>query len=230
VRVLVAEDHQNLARSIVDGLRDEGYAVDLTADGSEAEYLIGAHQYDCIVLDIMLPNKEGWEILQAMRQKGNKTPVLCLTARDTIEDRVKGLNLGADDYLIKPFAWEELLARVRALMRRGSSGGSAQITVGDLVIDTAAKTAIRGGKTITLTAREFALLEYLVSRQGQVVSRTDIWEHLYDHNDESTSNVVDVYIGYLRSKIDQGFEQKLIHTRRGHGYMVAALTPEEQAT
>lgn len=228
MRVLVAEDHQNLARSIVDGLRDEGYAVDLTADGTEAQYMINTHEYDCVVLDIMLPGKEGWEILKEMRQKGSKTPVLCLTARDTIDDRVKGLNLGADDYLVKPFVWEELLARVRALIRRGHSGGSAQIVVGDLVIDTGAKTASRGGKTITLTAREFSLLEYLATRQGKVVSRTEIWEHLYDHNDESTSNVVDVYIGYLRSKIDQGFDQKLIHTRRGHGYMVAAFPAEEQ--
>jgi DNA-binding response OmpR family regulator len=221
VRILVAEDHPNLAQSLARGLRDEGYVVDLTLDGKEAEYLSRTHQYDCAVLDVMLPNIEGWDVLQKMRSSGNGTPVLLLTALDGISDRVKGLDRGADDYLVKPFAWEELSARVRALIRRRHGKDSSVLTVGDLVIDTAAKSVKRAGKTIELTAREFLLLEYLAMRQGQVVSRTDIWEHLYDDEDQNTSNVVDVYIGYLRNKVDKPFGSPLIHTRRGQGYVLA---------
>ena len=201
-------------------MREEGYAVDLTHDGAEAMHLAHATAYDGIVLDVMLPGKDGWQILKSLRQRGDKTPVLCLTARDGVEDRVKGLDLGADDYLVKPFAWAELSARVRAMIRRGHGQKSSTLRVGDLEIDTARKSARRGGKSIDLSAREFALLEYLAHRAGQVVSRTDIWEHLYDQHDESTSNVVDVYIGYLRNKIDREFPVKLIHTRRGMGYLL----------
>ena len=222
MRLLVAEDHPKLARSIANGLREEGYSVDLTFDGLEAEHLLTANAYDCVVLDIMLPNKEGWAVLEEIRQRGNRAPVLCLTARDTPEDRVKGLNLGADDYLIKPFDWDELLARVRALIRRNHGQASSVIRIGDLEINTLSKTVRRGQTPITLSAREYALLHYLALRAGQVVSRTDIWEHLYDQEEELSSNVVDVYIGYLRTKIDKPFELKLIHTRRGHGYMLAA--------
>ena len=221
MRILIAEDHPNLANSLARGLRDEGYVVDLTLDGSEAEYLSRTHAYDCAVLDVMLPGMEGWDVLQKMRAGGNGTPVLLLTALDGVSDRVKGLDRGADDYLVKPFAWEELSARVRALIRRRHGKDSAVLTCGDLVIDTAAKSVTRGGKQIDLTAREFLLLEYLAMRQGQVVSRTDIWEHLYDDEDQNTSNVVDVYIGYLRNKVDKPFDTPLIHTRRGQGYMLA---------
>jgi DNA-binding response OmpR family regulator len=221
VRILVAEDHPNLAQSLARGLRDEGYVVDLTMDGTEAEYLSRTHQYDCAVLDIMLPGMEGWDVLQKMRAGGNSTPVLLLTALDAVTDRVKGLDRGADDYLVKPFAWEELSARVRALIRRKHGKDSSVLTVSDLVIDTAAKSVKRAGKSIELTAREFLLLEYLAMRQGQVVSRTDIWEHLYDDEDQNTSNVVDVYIGYLRNKIDKPFDTPLIHTKRGQGYVLA---------
>jgi DNA-binding response OmpR family regulator len=224
MRILIAEDHPSLARSLADGLREEGYAVDLTHDGSEAFHLAQVNPYDAILLDVMLPGKDGWAILKALRQRGQATPVLCLTARDSVDDRVKGLDLGADDYLVKPFAWEELIARVRAMIRRGHGKPSSTLRVADLEIDLARKLARRGDRAIELSAREFALLEYLAHRAGQVVSRTDIWEHLYDQHDEASSNVVDVYIGYLRAKIDKDFPTKLIQTRRGQGYV---LGPEE---
>jgi DNA-binding response OmpR family regulator len=220
MRVLVAEDHPNLARSIANGLREEGYAVDLTFNGEEALNWALINPYDCLVLDIMLPGKDGYGILQAVRRRGVRTPVLFLTARDGVEDRVKGLDLGADDYLVKPFAWDELLARVRSVIRRSHGKESSTISVGDLEIDTAAKTVKRGGKSIELSAREFGLLEFLAHRKGQVVSRAEIVGHIYDQADETTSNVVDVYIGYLRNKIDKEFPEKLIHTRRGMGYVL----------
>jgi DNA-binding response OmpR family regulator len=225
MRILVAEDHPSLGQSLADGLREEGYAVDLTADGIEAMHLSQVNPYDAIVLDVMLPGKDGFAILRALRQRGFKTPVLCLTARDAVEDRVHGLDYGADDYLVKPFAWDELLARVRAVVRRGHVKASAMLQVADLQVDTAAKVAYRAGRRIDLSAREFGLLEYLAHRSGQVVSRTDIWDHLYDQNDEATSNVVDVYIGYLRNKIDREFPVKLIHTRRGQGYLLGVEEP-----
>jgi DNA-binding response OmpR family regulator len=224
MRILVAEDHPSLARSIADGLRDDGYAVDLTFDGNEALHLAMTNPYDAIILDIMLPGKDGFAIIQALRRRDIRTPILCLTARDGVADRVKGLDAGADDYLVKPFAWEELSARVRSMVRRGHGQKSTIISVGDLEIDTAKKLARRAGKTIELSAREYGLLEYLAHRQGQVVSRSDIWEHLYDQHDETTSNVVDVYIGYLRTKIDKEFDVKLIHTRRGQGYLLGVET------
>ena len=221
MRVLVAEDHASLARSIANGLREEGYAVDLTFDGDEALRYAQDNPYDCIVLDVMMPGKTGWQIVETLRRKGSTTPILFLTARDTVEDRVKGLNLGADDYLVKPFSFDELLARVRAIIRRGHNRPSQMLKIADLEIDTAAKVVRRGDQPITLSAREYALLEYLALRSGEVVSRSEIWEHLYDQNDETVSNVVDVYIGYLRSKIDRDHEPKLIHTRRGMGYVLS---------
>jgi DNA-binding response OmpR family regulator len=220
MRVLVVEDHPSMARSLANGLREEGYAVDLAMDGEEAEHLATVNAYDAVVLDLMLPKVDGWTVLKSIRRNRPSVPVLCLTARDAVEDRVKGLDLGADDYLVKPFAFEELLARMRSVIRRGHGQTSAVMTVGDLEIDVARKAVTRAGQPVTLSAREFALLEYLAHRQGQVVSRTDIWEHLYDQHDETISNVVDVYIGYLRNKIDKGFETKLIHTRRGQGYVL----------
>jgi DNA-binding response OmpR family regulator len=222
MRVLVAEDHQSLARSIADGLRDEGFAVDLTFNGEEAQTLARTHQYDLIVLDVMLPGMDGFTLLPRLRRAKINVPVLCLTAKDTVEDRVKGLDLGADDYLVKPFEWNELLARCRALVRRGHDLRNPEIVVGDLVIDTVKKSVMRQDKPIKLSAREYALLTYLAHRVGQVVSRADIWEHLYDSNDEVASNVVDVYIAYLRNKIDKGFDKKLIHTRHGQGYVLSA--------
>ena len=221
MKILVVEDHPTLAASIAEGLRDDGYAVDLAHSGSEAEHLIRVNRYDCVILDIMLPEKDGWTILKEARRAGVTTPVLFLTARDGVADRVQGLNLGADDYLVKPFEWAELAARVAALIRRSHGQSRPVIQVADLEVDLTAKTVSRARRPITLTSREFALLEYLALRAGQVVSRTDIWEHLYDQNDESTSNVVDVYIGYLRNKIDRPFATRLIHTRRGMGYVLS---------
>ena len=221
MRVLVAEDHASLARSIANGLREEGYAVDLTFDGDEALRWAQENPYDCVVLDIMLPGKTGWQIVETLRRKNLTVPVLFLTARDTVEDRVKGLNLGADDYLVKPFNFDELLARVRAIIRRGHNRPTQVLKIADLEIDTAAKVVRRADQPITLSAREYALLEYLALRSGEVVSRSEIWEHLYDQNDETVSNVVDVYIGYLRSKIDRDHDLKLIHTRRGLGYVLS---------
>src|SRR5688500_11899717 len=221
MRILVIEDHPTLARSIAGGLRDEGYAVDLTFDGEEGLHLAQKNPYDAIVLDMMLPKRDGWSILQTLRESGSHTPILCLTAQDAVEDRVKGLNLGADDYLTKPFAFEELIARVRAMIRRGHDKPSSVLTVGAVEIDIARKCVRRSGRTIDLSAREFALLQYLAHRKDQVVSRSDIWEHIYDQYDEVSSNVVDVYIGYLRNKIDRDFPRKVIHTRRGQGYMLS---------
>jgi two-component system copper resistance phosphate regulon response regulator CusR len=220
MRQHVEEEQPSLARSLADGLREQGYAVDLTFDGDEARHLALVNPYDAIILDIMLPKLDGWQVLKAVRARKPTMPVLCLTARDGVEDRVKGLDLGADDYLAKPFAWDEFLARVRSVIRRGHGQASSTIKLADMEIDLAKKAVTRGGRTLALSAREFALLEYLAHRQGQVVSRSEIWDHLYDQHDESISNVVDVYIGYLRGKIDKGFEKKLIHTRRGQGYVL----------
>lgn len=228
MRLLVVEDHPLLAESIVQGFRKEGYAVDHTSHGDEAERLAEANPYDCVILDIMLPGKDGWAVLQSLRECGNRSPVMCLTARDSVDDRVRGLNLGADDYLIKPFAWQELLARVRTLIRRAYGREDGRIVVGDLEINPTGRTVSRAGRPIQLRAKEFALLHYLAMRHDQIVSRSDIWEHLYDQNDESMSNVVDVYIGYLRNKVDKGFGRPLIHTRRGQGYMLSA--GESEAT
>ena len=220
MRVLVVEDHPSMARSLANGLREEGYAVDLALDGEEAQHLAAVNAYDAVVLDLMLPKVDGWTVLKSIRRNRPTLPVLCLTARDAVEDRVKGLDLGADDYLVKPFAFDELLARMRSVIRRGHGQASPVMTIGDLEIDVARKSVTRAGRPVQLSAREFALLEYLAHRQGEVVSRTDIWEHLYDQHDETISNVVDVYIGYLRNKIDKDFEVKLIHTRRGQGYVL----------
>lgn len=222
MRILIAEDHPSLGRSLATGLREEGYAVDLATTGPEALHQARGVDYDCVVLDIMLPEMDGWDILDALRREGRRTPVLCLTARDSTEDRVRGLDLGADDYLGKPFAFEELLARIRAVIRRAHGQASALLRIDDLELNTSRKSVTRAGRPITLTAREYALLEYLAHRHDQVVTRADIWEHLYDGQDESTSNVVDVYIGYLRAKIDRDHPKKLIHTRRGQGYMLSA--------
>jgi DNA-binding response OmpR family regulator len=226
VRLLIAEDHPSLGRSMAEGLREEGYQVDLAADGLEAEKLLGEHEYACVILDLILPGKDGLTLLREMRLKGNQAPVMCVTARDALDDRVAGLDLGADDYLVKPFAWDELLARVRALIRRERGHPRSKVTIGDLEIDLVSRSVVRGGQTIHLTAREFMLLQYLAMRQGEVVSRSEISRHLYGADDEASSNVVDVYIGYLRNKIDKPFEHKLIHTRRGAGYQMTAVGGE----
>src|SRR3954451_21586823 len=197
-------------------------AVDVAHDGDTGLEKAMVTRYDVLVLDRDLPGRSGDDVCRHLTAEGSLTRVLMLPAAGGLADRVKGLDLGADDYLGKPFAFEELLARVRAMVRRGHQQTSSTIGVGDLEVDTAKKCARRGGKNIDLRAREYSLLEYLAHRQGQVVSRTQIWEHLYDEHDEASSNVVDVYIGYLRNKIDRDFPSKLIHTKRGQGYMLSA--------
>ncbi len=220
MRLLLIEDYLPLVRSVSQGLREAGYAVDAASDGEAGLDCAEATSYDAVILDLMLPKLDGLTVLSRLRGLGQATPVLILTARDGIDDRVKGLDLGADDYLVKPFAFAELLARVRAIIRRRYQSPASTIHVGDLEIDTAARTVRRGGTAIVLSAREYALLEYLAARRGQVVSRTEIWDHVYDFASEPSSNVVDVYIGYLRKKIEQDHDPKLIHTRRGQGYVL----------
>jgi DNA-binding response OmpR family regulator len=220
MRLLLIEDYLPLVRSVSQGLREAGYAVDTAMDGEAGLACAQATAYDAVVLDLMLPRLDGLTVLERMRSQRNAAPVLILTARDRIEDRVRGLDLGADDYLAKPFAFAELLARVRAIIRRRYQSSSSTIRVGDLEIDTTARVVRRRGTAIVLSAREYALLEYLAARRGQVVTRTEIWEHVYDFAAEPGSNVVDVYIGYLRKKLESGQGKKLIHTRRGQGYVL----------
>jgi DNA-binding response OmpR family regulator len=220
VRVLLIEDHKPLVRALKQGLEEEGFAVDAALDGEEGNYKAQTAEYDVIILDVMLPKEDGLSLLQRWRRAGLKSHILLLTARSSIEDKVRGLDLGADDYLTKPFQLEELLARLRALVRRGHQVKDPVLRMFDLEIDTAARTVKRAGQSIHLTPREYALLQFLAFHRGKVVSRSMIWEHLYDENDENTSNVVDVYIRYLRNKIDKGFEPPLILTRWGEGYLL----------
>ena len=224
MRVLVIEDFPPLARSITQGLGEAGYAVDLAADGEEASWQARSTPYDVIVLDLMLTKVDGLTVLRQLRQKGDAAAVLILTARDQISDRVAGLDAGADDYLVKPFAFDELLARVRALVRRRYQVPDGLIRIADLELNTVARTVTRAGRPIVLSAREFALLEYLAMRHGHVVTRTEIWEHVYDFASDASSNVIDVYIGYLRRKVDDEGALKLIHTRRGVGYLLGAVS------
>lgn len=220
MRVLLVEDNRTLSRSLRQGLEEEGYAVDVAYDGEEGRFKAEATNYDAVILDLMLPKEDGLSLLKHWRGKGLSTHVLVLTARGTLDDKVKGLDLGADDYLTKPFELEELLARLRALVRRGHQVKTSVLKIFDLEIDTAAHSVRRSGREIHLTPREYGLLEFLAFNRGKVVTRTMIWEHLYDENDESTSNVVDVYIRYLRNKVDKGFDPPLIMTRWGEGYML----------
>jgi DNA-binding response OmpR family regulator len=220
MRVLLIEDHKPLIRALRQGLEEEGFAVDVASDGQEGDYKARTAEYDVIILDIMLPKEDGLSLLQRWRKDNLNAHVLVLTARGGMEDKVKGLDLGADDYMTKPFELEELLARLRALIRRGHQVKSPLLRVHDLEIDTASRTVKRGGRSIHLTPREYALLEFLAFHRGKVTTRSMIWEHLYDDQDENTSNVVDVYIRYLRNKIDKGFEPPLILTRWGEGYML----------
>ena len=222
MRVLLVEDYEPLRKSASQGLREAGFAVDASADGEEGLWYAKSNDYDVIVLDIMLPVMDGLTVLTRLRQAGKATPILLLTAKDTVQDRVTGLDLGADDYLVKPFAFEELLARVRALVRRKYDAKDPVMQVGDLEIDTATRTVRRAGERIDLTAREYSLLEFLALRAGEVVSRTEIWEHVYDFHSSAESNVVDVYIGYLRKKIERPGLPRLIHTRRGQGYVLGS--------
>lgn len=219
MRILVVEDTRDMNRLIVKALTKAGYSVDGCYDGEEAlDYLAGA-EYDAMVLDVMMPKLDGHQLLAKLRAEGSDLPVLFLTARDSIADRVEGLDLGADDYLVKPFSFDELLARVRALLRRQSEVRSPVLKLDDLVMDTASKTVQRGGKKL-LTSKEYALLEYLLRHQGQTLTRSQISDHVWNFDFDYDSNIVDVYIRYLRNKVDKPFPNKLIHTVRGFGYVM----------
>lgn len=220
MRILVVEDEKDLARIIRQGLEEDGYAVDVAHDGEEGLYMAEHFPLDAIVLDITIPVMDGLTLLGKIRKKGNMTPVILLTARDSILDKIKGLDAGADDYLTKPFVFGELLARVRSLLRRKATVKEAVVRIADLEINTASHAVRRAGKPIALSAREYALLEYLAYRKNSVVTRTEIVEHIYNEDAEMDSNVVDVYINYLRNKVDKDFGKKLIQTVRGAGYML----------
>jgi two-component system, OmpR family, response regulator len=216
MRVLVAEDEADLARTLGKALTEEGYAVDFAHDGEDALAKAASVAYDTIVLDVMMPKLNGLSVLSALRAAGRRSPVLVLTARDAVDDKVRGLNVGADDYMTKPFALTELLARVRALIRRASPDPVTELAVGPLVMDTAARIVRRGEQLIELTAREYAILELLARRKGSVVTRSAIYEHVYDEHEDTLSNVIDVFIAALRRKVGQ----EVIRTRRGHGYLI----------
>ena len=215
MRILVVEDEPDLLRSIAQALRDERYAVDTAADGEEGLYKAESSDYDAIVLDVMLPKLDGWEILSRLR-KTKRTPVLMLTARDQTRDRVRGLDTGADDYMIKPFDLSELFARLRALIRRTTQQTTNVITIGDVMIDTAARNISRASEPVVLTAREYGLVEFLARHRGEVVTRTTLYEHLFDENDSTLSNLLDVHVSNIRKKLGAEF----ITTRRGHGYCI----------
>jgi DNA-binding response OmpR family regulator len=222
MRILLIEDYKPLQASLTKGLREAGFAVDVTGDGREGLWFAMSNDYDVIILDLMLPGMDGLSILGKLRAEGRQNHVLILTAKDTLQDRVKGLNLGADDYLVKPFAFEELLARLRALVRRAYAKKNPCIEVGDIRIELTSQRVWRGKEEICLTPREYALLEYLAMHTGQTISRTDVWEHIYEFNSSASSNVVDVYIGYLRGKIERPGKPAMIRTVRGRGYILGA--------
>ena len=215
MRILVVEDESDLLASLAKALREEGYAVDTAADGEEGLYKAESWDYDALVLDVMLPRLDGWTVLQRLR-KTKKTPVLMLTARDTSRDRVRGLDTGADDYVVKPFDLEELFARLRALIRRAAGQTHNVIEIGEVVLDTAARRVTRAGQAVELTAREYALVEFLALHRGEVVTRTTLYEHLFDEDDNTLSNLLDVHVSNLRKKLGA----ELIVTRRGHGYCI----------
>ena len=222
MRVLLIEDYQPLRRSLEQGLREAGFSVDASADGEEGLWFATTNAYDAIILDLMLPKLDGLTVLERVRTSGQRTPVLILTARDSVDDRVKGLDRGADDYLTKPFALAELLARLRVMVRREYARPDTVLRIGHLALDTAARQVAIADEVVPLTPKEFALLELLARRAGELVTRSDIVEHCYDFAAEATSNVIDVYIGYLRKKLERPGKPRLIHTRRGQGYLLAS--------
>jgi two-component system OmpR family response regulator len=224
MRVLVVEDEVKIARAIRRGLEHEGYATDVVSTGEEAILHATEHDYDAVVLDVMIPAPDGFAVCRQMRARNRWAPVLMLTARDSVEDRIRGLDAGADDYLVKPFSFGELVARLRALLRRAPAERPTILRAGDVALDPSAHTVTRAGRPVELSAREFALLEFLMRHAGQVVTRTAMLEHVWDYRYDGDSNVVDVYIGYLRRKLEQPFGAPLIRTVRGVGYVLDAIT------
>jgi DNA-binding response OmpR family regulator len=220
VKILIVEDEKNLAKILKKGLEEHSFTADLSFDGEEGLYMAETYIYDAVILDIMLPVIDGLTILDRLRKKKIDVPVLLLTARGEIEDRVKGLNTGADDYIVKPFDFSELLARLKAVIRRNKGKASPHITIDDLTIDLNSRTVKRGDMEIKLSAKEYNILEYLALNKGKIIRRTELIEHIYDMNFDLDSNIIDVYINYLRNKIDRGYNKKLIHTVRGVGYIL----------
>jgi two-component system copper resistance phosphate regulon response regulator CusR len=228
MRLLVVEDESKLAQYLHKGLSENGHVVDVAPDGIEGRRLATGGDYDLVLLDLMLPGVDGFGVLKALREAGKRTPVLMLTARDKVEDRVRGLEQGADDYLVKPFAFSELLARVGALLRRGSTGpvqAATQLSLADLELDLVSRRAQRAGQRLDLTAKEFSLLALLLRRRGQILSRTTLAEQVWDMNFDSDTNVVEVAVRRLRAKLDDPFEAKLLHTVRGMGYVLEERAP-----
>jgi len=225
MRLLLVEDDEGIIRFLEKGLREAKYAVDVARDGDDALYKASLNEYDIIILDIMIPGRDGLEVCRELRNWGSKVPVIMLTARDDVRDRVLGLDVGADDYLTKPFQVSELLARLRALMRRGPALKPTVIKIGDLRIDTSAQTVNRGGRLLALTAREYALIEYLARNADRVVSRSELIEHVWNERYDSYSNVIDVHINHLKQMNDRESEQPLMHTRNGAGYILSISAP-----
>ncbi|WPJ97707.1 response regulator transcription factor [Coraliomargarita algicola] len=224
MRILVIEDYSPLRTAMVESLESAGYAVDASVEGEEGLWYAQNHDYDTIVLDIMLPKMNGLEILETIRAEGKGVPMIIISARDSVDHRIEGLDAGADDYLVKPFALKELLARVRAQTRKAYDKRASRLLVGDLSIDLSAKRVERAGAELKLTAQEDSLLEYLALREGEVVSRQEIWDHVYNYYEDASSNAVDVYIGYLRKKLGTGTGATYIQTRRGQGYLLEYQT------
>ncbi|HEU0179590.1 MAG TPA: response regulator transcription factor [Blastocatellia bacterium] len=229
MRILLVEDEPGAAHMLAKGLRERSYAVDVAIDGETAVYQASVNDYDLVILDVMLPLKDGFEVCRELRAEGLTFPILMLTARDAPPDRVAGLDSGADDYLVKPFDFHELLARLRALLRRGPVLRPETLKIADLSIDTRARQVSRGGRPIELTAKEYALLEYLARRAGEVVSRAEIAEHVWEEDFDPFSNLIEVYVQRLRRKIDEGHAPKLLRTRRGEGYILAPTKEDSDA-
>lgn len=235
MRILIVEDQTRMAQFLARGLREQSYAADLAFDGEDALYQISINDYDLIILDVMLPHKDGFQVCREIRNQGIKTPIIMLTARDSVDDRINGLDSGADDYLVKPFDFKELLARLRALLRRGYQASlnyknifvSEIITILDLQINTTNHQITRSGRSIILTAKEYALLEFFILHTGNLLTRSAIAEHVWDQNFDPFSNIIDVYVRRLRKKIDQDFFPPLIHTRRGEGYIFGHILLED---
>ncbi len=220
MRILIVEDDKKLSAFLQKGFREEQFAVDICRNGTEAVYYIEVNDYDLIILDIMLPGKDGIAVCKEIREKSITTPIIMLTAKDTLEDKINGLSEGADDYLTKPFSFEELLARIKALLRRSQDYKGKILKINNLELNPWKRTVLRRGKKISLTGKEYALLEYLMRNRGRMVSKSMIIEHVWDMNYDGLSNVVNVYINHLRKKIDKDFNKKLIHTIRGYGYKI----------